>query len=129
MHRPEYDIKIIGRNLKRLRENKNLSVDEVRKYLQLGSVQAIYKYENGMGYPQADTMFALMELYDADLCDLVCEKIVPRDGCGADEENSRVDFEEALEVENHVNAVNQFRKRQALRLLKYYELNTRRRAT
>ena len=51
MHRPEYDMKIIGRNLKRLREGKNLSVDEVRKYLQLGSVQAIYKYENGTNYP------------------------------------------------------------------------------
>lgn len=70
-YRPEYDMKVIGQNLKRLREAKKLSVDEVREYLCLGSVQAVYKYEKGKSYPQADTMFALMELYEADLYDIV----------------------------------------------------------
>jgi transcriptional regulator with XRE-family HTH domain len=69
--RREYDLKVVGGNLKRLREKKHLSVEEVREYLCLGSVQAVYKYEKGKGYPQADTMFALMELYDADLHDIV----------------------------------------------------------
>ena len=69
-YRPEYDMKVIGKNLKRLRESMNLSVDEVREYLCLGSVQAVYKYEKGKSYPQADTMFALMELYEADLHDI-----------------------------------------------------------
>ena len=129
MRRPEYDMKIIGRNLKRLRENKNLSVDEVRKYLQLGSVQAIYKYENGTNYPQADTMFALMQLYDADLCDLVCEEILPRGTGEKDEGDFGDELEVAFEIENHVNAANQFRKRQALRLMKYCELYIKRIAT
>lgn len=70
-YRPEYDMKVIGQNLKRLREAKKLSVDEVREYLCLGSVQAVYKYEKGKSYPQADTMFALMELYEANLYDIV----------------------------------------------------------
>lgn len=69
-YRPEYDMKVVGQNLRRFRESKNLSVDEVREYLRLGSVQAVYKYEKGMSYPQADTMFALMELYDVDLYDV-----------------------------------------------------------
>ena len=68
--RPEYDMKIVGRNLRRLRLAKHLSVDDVREYLCLGSVQAIYKYEKGKCYPQADTMMALMELYGADLYDI-----------------------------------------------------------
>lgn len=46
-------------------------MDEVREYLCLGSVQAVYKYEKGKSYPQADTMFALMELYEANLYDIV----------------------------------------------------------
>ena len=70
IYRPEYDMKVVGQNLKRLRIQKNLSVDEVRAYLCLGSVQAIYKYEKGKSYPQADTMFALMELYGANLYDI-----------------------------------------------------------
>ncbi len=69
--RPEYDMKLIGSNLKRLRESKKISVEEVRKYLCLGSVQAVYKYEKGISYPPADTMFALMELYEADLEDII----------------------------------------------------------
>lgn len=72
MVRPEYNMKLIGQNLKRLREAKNLTVEQVREYLCLGSVQAVYKYEQGKGYPQADTMFALMELYEADLHDITC---------------------------------------------------------
>jgi hypothetical protein len=42
-YRPEYDLKVIGQNLKRLRSAKHLSVDYVREYLRLGSVQAVYK--------------------------------------------------------------------------------------
>ncbi len=68
--RPEYDMQTVGRNLRRLRERMNLTVEEVREYLCLGSVQAVYKYESGKSYPQADTMFALMELYHADLHDI-----------------------------------------------------------
>ena len=73
MQRPEYDLKLIGRNLRRLRKESRLTVEEVREYLCLGSVQAVYKYEAGQGLPQADTMFALMELYGADLKDITQE--------------------------------------------------------
>lgn len=64
-------MKVIGSNLKCLRESKKLSVEEVRKYLCLGSVQAVYKYERGISYPPADTLLALMELYEADLEDII----------------------------------------------------------
>ena len=71
MKRPEYDVKVIGSNLRRLRQARNLTVEEVRQYLCLGSVQAVYKYETGVSLPQADTMLALMELYNAGPRDLV----------------------------------------------------------
>ena len=70
-YRREYDKKLIGKNLKRLREKKHLSVEEVRQYLRLGSVQAIYKYEAGYNYPQADVLLALLELYEAEYQDLI----------------------------------------------------------
>lgn len=84
-HRREYDSKLVGRNLKRLREKKNLSVEDVREYLCLGSVQAIYKYEAGRNYPQADVLFALLELYGADVKELLWEQLThcrfSKDGC------------------------------------------------
>lgn len=72
-HRREYDIKLVGQNLRRLREANHFTVEEVRAYLQLGSVQAVYKYEAGRSYPPADAMFALMQLYHADLYDILCD--------------------------------------------------------
>ncbi len=72
-YRPEYDMQVVGKNLRRLRQKKHLTVDQVREYLCLGSVQAVYKYEKGLSYPQADTMFALMELYGANLYDITRE--------------------------------------------------------
>ncbi len=70
--RTDYDARWIGRNLKRLRIQKKLTVDEVRRYLGVGSVQAVYKYESGKSYPPSDAMFALMQLYEADLFDILC---------------------------------------------------------
>ncbi len=72
-YRTEYDLKVIGRNLRRLREAKCMTVEQLREYLCLGSVQAIYKYEAGIGYPQADTMLALMELYEVGVNEIVRE--------------------------------------------------------
>ena len=68
--RPEYDPKVIGRNLRRLREKKNLSVNDVSKYMYL-SPAAIYKHEEGKGFPKSDTLLALMDLYEADLHDII----------------------------------------------------------
>lgn len=84
-HRREYDLKMIGRNLKRLREERQLSVEDVREYLCLGSVQAVYKYEAGQNYPQADVLMALLELYEADFRELIFEQmsrcIFRKEGC------------------------------------------------
>ena len=122
-YRPEYDMKVIGENLKRLREAKSLSVKDVQEYLRLGSVQAIYKYENGKGYPQVDTMFALMELYEADLCDIICKhKVVVCSFIEENREPSSVmlsyrmkDFDAEIEIMN----IETYKERLAKRLQKY----------
>ncbi len=72
--RREYNPRVVGMNLKRLRVKKGLAVEDVRKYLKLESVQAIYKHESGKSYPQADTLLALMELYGASVYDIVNER-------------------------------------------------------
>lgn len=74
-NRPEYDLKVIGRNLRRLRKEHHYTAEEIRDFLQLGSVQAVYKYERGLSYPQTDAMFALMELYDVGLKDIVTDPL------------------------------------------------------
>lgn len=61
--RPYYDMRVLGSNLRKLREEKGFTVEEIREYLGLGSVQSVYQYENGIAMPRADTLLALMELY------------------------------------------------------------------
>ena len=69
--RPEYNKELIGDNLRRCRQERSLSVEQVREYLGLGSTQSIYKWEEGRSLPQADNLFALMELYGMELKDLL----------------------------------------------------------
>lgn len=69
--RKEYDMRVIGDNLRKLRLENGYSIEEIREFLCLGSVQAVYKYEYGTSYPPGDTLIALMELYNADIYDLI----------------------------------------------------------
>lgn len=71
MARREYDFKVIGNNLKKLRIMNNMTVEDVREYMQLGTVQAIYKWERGDCLPQADSLLALMELYGVNRIDRI----------------------------------------------------------
>ena len=72
--RPEYDFKTIGRNLRRLRIENNMTVEKVREYMQLGTVQSVYKWERGDGLPQADSLLALMQLYGENRIDKITEE-------------------------------------------------------
>ena len=107
--RKEYDLKIVGANLKKLREAKGLSVADVRDYLQLGSVQAVYKYESGKNFPQADTLLALMELYDATVEDIVGAQTLTADKDAAQIEApgkmSCIVDDKIIEMENRISRV------------------------
>ena len=97
-YRPEYDKKLIGKNLRRCRQAKNLTVEQVKEYLCIGSIQAIYIWEEGKSYPQTDTMFALMELYEIGLKDLLYKE----------KEAVLTEVENIYEIDTH------FRKRKFL---------------
>ena len=69
----EYDKKSIGEKLRYYRKKCNFTAEEVREYLSLGSVQAIYKWENGVTIPAVDNFLALMELYGIDSFQMIVE--------------------------------------------------------
>ena len=112
--RPEYNKKLIGKNLRRCRVKKNLSVENVKEYLHIGSIQAIYKWEEGKSYPQTDTMFALMELYEIELKDLLLEEeTVPI-------EDKNV-LEDRLELDKRQDWVESEKDGKIKRLLMYFK--------
>lgn len=121
-YRREYDIKLVGRNLKRLREKKKLSVEDVREYLCLGSVQAIYKYEEGRNYPQADTLFALMELYGAEFRELTYEQPICRPSLTELQWDFLVTREDDRKYHLEMISQSVFREKLIDRYIIYYEL-------
>ena len=134
-YRPEYDLKVIGKNLKRLREMKKLSVAEVQEYLRLGTPQAVYKYESGRGYPQADTMLALMELYEADLHDIVDEHVEIKENPDKQAVDKRTGNDYMIYTKKmggtvvEVVSIETYKSRRKDHLLKYCELLTKYKAS
>lgn len=72
--RPEYSLTKTGERIRKLRKQKRISVEQIRKYLQLESMQAIYKWENGKCFPQADNLLALAKLFEVSPFEILVEK-------------------------------------------------------
>jgi len=58
------DLNATGRNIKRLRQAKGLSVKELQDYFGFEDPQAIYKWQQGRSLPRADHLFALSVLLE-----------------------------------------------------------------
>ena len=65
MERPRFDIVASGERMREIRRQRNISVKQVMEYMGFESTQAVYKWEAGKCYPQADNLVAL-----AILCNL-----------------------------------------------------------
>lgn len=77
--RPEYDMVAMGKKMQYYRKLRNLSVEEVRQYMQFSSVQAIYKWESGKCFPSADNLLALADLYGVNPVNLMPKRGVERE--------------------------------------------------
>ncbi|WP_228459611.1 helix-turn-helix domain-containing protein [Priestia megaterium] len=60
----------LGEQLQRLREQKNMSREELAQEMNV-SRQAVYKWENNKGYPDIENLIKLSELYEITLDELI----------------------------------------------------------
>ncbi len=74
MNRPHFDIVASGERMKNIRKARNISVKQVMEYMGFESTQAIYKWEAGKCYPQADNLVALAILYNVSPMELLVEE-------------------------------------------------------
>lgn len=72
--RPEYSLKETGLRIRELRKERRISVDQVRRYMKFESAQAIYNWEQGKCFPQADNLLALAQLFEVGPQDIMVEK-------------------------------------------------------
>ena len=73
MERPRFDIVASGERMKEIRKQRNISVKQVMEYMGFESTQAVYKWEAGKCYPQADNLVALAILYNVSPMELLVE--------------------------------------------------------
>ena len=74
MERPHFDMVASGERMKAIRKQRNISVKQVMEYMGFESTQAVYKWEAGKCYPQADNLVALAILYNVSPMELLVEE-------------------------------------------------------
>lgn len=74
MERPHYDLVASGERMRVIRKQRNIPVKEVQRYMGFESPQAVYKWEGGKCFPQADNLIALAKLYQVNPTELLVEE-------------------------------------------------------
>ncbi len=74
MKRPQFDIVASGQRMREIRKSRKISVKQVMEYMGFESTQAVYKWEAGRCYPQADNLIALAKFYNVSPMELLVEE-------------------------------------------------------
>lgn len=74
MNRPQFDIVASGQRMRQIRKERKITVRQVVEYMGFESTQAVYKWEAGKCYPQADNLLALAKLYHVSPMELLVEE-------------------------------------------------------
>ena len=74
MERPHFDIVASGARMRAIRQERKISVKQVMEYMGFESTQAVYKWEAGKCFPQADNLIALAILYRVSPMELLIEE-------------------------------------------------------
>ena len=81
MERPYFDMEASGRRMREIRKACKLSVKQVVEYMGFESTQAVYKWEAGKCFPQADNLVALAMLYKVSPMELLVEEDLVSSSC------------------------------------------------
>lgn len=68
---PAVDMVATGRNITKLRENKNLTVKELQKIFGFTTPQAIYKWQRGQAMPTVDNLVVLAQVFDVAIDEII----------------------------------------------------------
>ena len=74
MERPIYNLESSGRRMREIRRAQHITVRQVMEFMGFESTQAVYKWEAGKCFPQADNLMALAKLYHVSPFELIVEE-------------------------------------------------------
>lgn len=68
---PTIDMKATGIRIRQLMDERRLTVKDIRRHLNLASVQSIYHWLNGQSMPTIDNLYALSELFGTSMDSMI----------------------------------------------------------
>ena len=71
---PVIDLAATGENIIRLRQARGLTVRDVQAYFGFEDPQAIYKWQRGKSLPTVDNLYALSDLLEVPMNDILVSK-------------------------------------------------------
>lgn len=69
---PIIDKKETGINIRKIMDCQGLTAKDVQQYLELGCVQSVYRWFDGVSMPTVDNLYALSELFKMPMDCIVC---------------------------------------------------------
>ena len=69
---PIIDKERTGRKIRNLMNSRGYTVQDIKRYLVLGCVQSIYHWFEGTALPSLDNLYALSNLFDVPMDEIVC---------------------------------------------------------
>lgn len=68
---PIIDVRATGVNMRKLMDERNLVVKDIRDELGFSTVSAIYKWLNGRGLPSVDNLVGLSHIFQVSMEDIL----------------------------------------------------------
>lgn len=69
---PTINLRETGINLRRIMDQRGIEAKGVQEYLNLSSIQSIYNWLNGLNMPTIDNLYALSQLLQVPIDEIVC---------------------------------------------------------
>lgn len=74
---PLIDKRETGVNLRRLMDMRGITPKDVQEYLGIACVQSVYRWTDGVNMPTIDNLYALSELFQVPIDEIVCGNRAP----------------------------------------------------
>ena len=69
---PTINLKETGINLRRIMDKRGITPKDIKEFLNIGSIQTVYNWCNGLNMPTVDNLYALSQFLQVPIDEIVC---------------------------------------------------------
>lgn len=69
---PTINLRETGVNLHQIMDKRGITPKDIKEYLNLGSIQTVYNWCNGLNMPTVDNLYALSQLLQVSIDEIIC---------------------------------------------------------